>query len=164
MLISVSSLPVTDQIIERVAQNMRQDDVNEIWASQRLGPYEGLLNSVRVSDRMGALFVEDDLLGIWGLVIADGFLPAGVPWFIGTDEVDNHKVKFLKASRYIVREMQKYCPELANYVSVDSKRSIRYLRNLGFSFDEEPVPVGVKGEMFFRFEKGMSTCAIQSQH
>ena len=73
---------------------------------------------------------------------------AGVPWLVGTDEMERHPVAFYRASRGFIKEMSGMYDYLENYVDVRNKLSVRWLRWAGFVM-EEPEALG--SGMFRRF-------------
>ena len=164
MSISVNTWKVPESSIVHVASNMRQADIDELWASQKVSPEHGLRASIIMSDYASPMIVNELVVGIFGLVISDGIIADGVPWFLGTNEVDENPVGFIKASKNIIQVMQQWCPGLMNYVHADNEKSIRFLKKMGFSVYDQPEPVGVDGQLFYKFEKGIDRCAIQLQH
>lgn len=159
--VTVNTWGVPESSITHVADEMRQADIDELWASQKVSPIDGLRSSISLSDYACPLILNDKVVGIFGLVKADGVGADGVPWFLGTDEVDENPVAFIKASKKIVEAMQTWCPGLMNYVHAENEKSIRFLKKLGFTVAEEPEPIGVEGQLFYKFEKGVDRCVIQ---
>lgn len=140
----------TRELIEALAADMRQADVDEIWASNHHTPIEALMNGLAKSDRSVIVTVDDEPCVMLGLVIRDILSGAGVPWLLGTETALKHKRKFLTQVPVVIDEMLTICPRLFNYVHVDNKVSIKWLKRIGFTIDE-PVPYGRDNELFHKF-------------
>lgn len=133
-----------------VADNMRQADVVEVWASGRMTPFDALQKSIIASKFSTMVWVDNTPCAVFGLVVRDMLSGAGVPWMLGADSVLDHKRDILKHSRIGVDQMLDVCPNLYNYVHTENTVSIRWLRWLGFEIDETK-PHGIGGELFHRF-------------
>lgn len=77
----------------------------------------------------------------------------GIPWLLGTDDAVRNKRVFINHSKQALEEMKSICPNLFNFVHEDNTVNIRWLKWLGFKFDE-PEPIGKNGAMFRRFYIG----------
>ena len=140
----------TDELVEFIAVNMRQADVDEIWASHRHLPYESLMSGWDLSHSSIVVTVNDEPCVMMGLVIRDILSGAGTPWLLGTDNALKYKRHFLTQVPAVIDEMLTTCPRLFNYVHIENKVSIRWLKRIGFTIDE-PAPYGVAGELFHKF-------------
>lgn len=146
----VKFLEPTDELIDLIASDMRQADVDEIWASNHHTPIESLMNGWKVSDHSVIVTVNDTPCVMIGLVIRDILTGTGVPWLLGTDNALKYKRHFITQVPAIIDEMLTICPILFNYVHVKNKVSISWLKRIGFSFDE-PVQYGYEKELFHKF-------------
>jgi len=145
--------PVTDDDVNHVADNMRQADVDEVWASNRLTPRQALRNGVNESKYTTTAVINGDVIGIFGLNVISDLTGTASPWFLGTDDVKKHTKDFLPYSRKALQSMIDLYPKLYNYVYHENKISIRWLKWLGFTVEK-----GVKnkhGEIFHRFNIGI---------
>lgn len=140
---------VTPAHIQYVADNMRQADAVEVWASSNATPLEALEKSLELSDYATTVCADGHPLVIMGLV-KGGMLGTGVPWLLGTDDALKYKRHFLTESRQVVQEMLDICPHLYNHVHDKNYVSVRWLKWLGFMMDD-PAPHGPNGELFHRF-------------
>jgi len=135
---------------EFLAPRLRDIDKREVWATSHLTPLEALLQGVD-TPRWCWTGLRDGvpvcIFGVSALSLLDG---TGVPWLLGTEGLD---AKFLIKGKAIVRLLQKEFPNMVNYVHVDNKKSIRWLKWVGFTIDS-PAPFGKEGEMFHRFWVG----------
>ena len=140
----------TKELIESIAKDMRQADIDEIWASDHYTPLEALMSGWEVSDRAAIAIVNNEPCVMLGLVICDILTGTGSPWMLGTDNALKYKRQFLVQTPSVIAEMLILCPQLFNYVHVKNDVSVGWLKWLGFTMDK-PQPYGIEGEMFHRF-------------
>ena len=146
--------PDTDAV-RYIAENMRQSDIDEVWASNNHTPLEALVNGWENSHGSLIVQINGDPCVMLGLVRLDFLSGHGTPWLLGTDSSLKYKREFLKQVPAVIEEMLGICQTLSNYVHVNNSVSIRWLKRIGFTICE-PEVYGVEGEMFHRFylEKG----------
>lgn len=140
----------TEELIKVIAENMRDADAAEVWASHRHTPLQALMSGWESSHKAAIVSVNGRPCVMLGLVVRDVLTGTGVPWLLGTDYALKHAREFLKLSPPVIEEMLHMCPRLFNYVHADNIVSIRWLKWLGFKVDA-PLPHGPKGELFHRF-------------
>ena len=140
----------TPEAIKFISDNMRKEDVAEVWASGRYTPLEALEMSMKYSKKAVVVYDDDIPLTVLGLVLRDFLSGIGVPWLLSAEQALKHKRKFLELSPPVIEEMLDICPKLVNHVHIDNKLSIRWLKWLGFTI-EDPKPTGMHGELFCRF-------------
>ncbi len=141
---------VTPEALRYVADNMREADRVEIMAASGQTPIQSLTRGHRISTYSAAAYINGKCVGILGLVKPSLITKRGVPWLLGTNQLFSHGKTLTSAAREGVREMLTVCPSLSNYVHCENKRSIKWLKLLGFRM-EEPQEYGVNGEMFMKF-------------
>jgi hypothetical protein len=137
--------------IVHVADNMRPEDVAEIKASSGLAPLECLIVGVSISPYSQAIESNGKPIAILGLAFNGS--SAGVPWMLGTPDIAKAKKSFLSASKSALNDMLKLSPALSNYVHSSNKKSISFLKCLGFDIGT-PEPYGVAMEPFHKFSIG----------
>lgn len=137
--------------IQIIADDMREADRAEIWASHRSTPLKSLIKGVENSVSCAVVQIGGIPCAIVGLVIHDILSGKGSPWLLGTDHLMKHQSVLLKESPAVIDEMLKTCPKLFNHVHVDNKSSIRWLKWLGFKL-ASAEPYGVADELFHKFE------------
>ena len=140
----------TYDLIRVIADDMRQADADEVWASNRHSPTEALLSGWELSEKSVIVTVNDEPCVMIGLVIRDILSGAGVPWLLGTENALKYKRYFLTQVPDVINEMLTICPILFNYVHSKNKISIKWLDRIGFIIDE-PMPYGVDNELFHKF-------------
>lgn len=139
--------------IEELAQHMRQADLDEIAASSGKPALDILADSVRGSSVVLALELADGSLGcIFGVAPMGGLLgTTGAPWLLGTRALERNPRALIELGpRYLALMLASY-PRLFNYVDARNKRSIRWLKWLGFTF-HDAKPYGAAGLPFHYFE------------
>lgn len=146
----VEFIEPTNDLVEFIAVNMRQADVDEVWASHRHLPYEALMRGWDLSHSSVVVTVDGDPCVMIGLVIRDILSGSGIPWLLGTEGAVKHKRHFLTQVPAVIDEMLSICPRLFNYVHAENRVSVNWLRRIGFTIDD-PEPHGVAHELFHRF-------------
>jgi len=148
--VAVKFVKPTTDLVEAIAADMRQQDIDEVWASDRKTPLDALRMGWEASHRSVIVMIDDVPCVMIGLVIHDILSGSGVPWLLGTDSALKHRREFITLVPQIIDEMLDTCPRLHNYVHVDNTVSVRWLKRIGFTLDP-PIPYGRGGEMFHKF-------------
>lgn len=144
----------TQEMIQFIADNMRQDDVDEVLAASNLTPFDAITKGIELSDMTSVAVINGDIVAVMGVVKTSVLGCNGVPWLLGTTHVSKHYREFLGSSRSVLNAMINVCPNLVNHVYVKNTVSIRWLKWLGFKI-EEAKPFGVNGELFHKFTIGI---------
>ena len=115
-----------------LTDNMRKIDIDEIEAVTNLGTLECVVASVHNSEKdcCFAVFADGVLVCIYGCSIV------GNPWLLVTNAMDSHVLNLTRRTKRIVRMMSKRWPILSNIVDVRNKMTIRWLKTIGFTFEE----------------------------
>lgn len=134
-----------------IAKKARQEDIIELWASNRTDPLhamrKGIANS---SGKAFTALVGDEAICMFG--IADGSLlgNTGIPWLIGSKSLDKHAMAFLRDCRKQFAKLASGYDMLFNYVDARNTKAVLWLKWLGFEMDE-PAPYGPDKALFHRF-------------
>lgn len=113
---------------------LRQADRDEMEACSPMNPMLQLGYSIALSSPGYAILKDGQVEVVFGATgSANG---AGVPWLLATPEVERHPITFLRASRGFIDEMKERYNRLENWVHVQNKLSMRWLRWAGFEFDK----------------------------
>jgi hypothetical protein len=134
-----------------LAETMRQEDRDEVWATGRYTPAEALRASLGMSLFAKSGFADGELVCMWGLGSPNMVGNVGTPWLLGASTVTKHQVPFLRNCCNFRNEMLEYYDILRNWVDVRNTTSIRWLRWIGFEI-KEPQPFGAFGLPFHPFE------------
>lgn len=133
-----------------IGENMRDADKREIWNSHHHRPKEAMRLSLKESFYCFTVLNNDVPTVMFGVVPHSLMGDKGNIWLLGTDGIDKIKRRFARNSKYFINFMQKSFPHLSNYVSVENKKSISWLKMCGARF-EEPKPFGMEQKLFQRF-------------
>lgn len=147
---SVSFEPVTRDSLEYIADNVRDADRLEVMYSHGVDPLTAIVGASGESSLSSVAMCDGVPVAVFGMVKLGGLFEYGSPWLIGTDQLFTLKREFLTYTRQGVDQMLRMCPSLINYVHCENVKSIRWLKSMGFEFDD-PAPYGVAGEPFNRF-------------
>lgn len=143
--------PTTKEHIVELSKNLRESDKMEIQASHGRPPYEAIRDSVAMSPEPLTGLVDGKVMCIFGVGVASPLSTKGSPWLLGSDLVDEHSKIFLKLNKVWLEAVKDRYEELENYVDVRNKKTIVWLRWLGFKI-HKPEPYGVEGRLFRKFE------------
>jgi len=151
---------VSDDVTYRKAT---QDDVYalvprlrpaDIVECETLFGQDSALRSVMfgLHDDAEALVAERDgvVIAVFG-VCPGGEPGVGVPWMVGSVEIEKCSRQMIRDSIPRVRSWLKEFRRLENVVDSRNEKSIRWLRRLGFTI-YPPEPIGLSGELFHRFD------------
>lgn len=147
--------------METLLQNMREADKEEVRVFGA-----DIMKILRMS-YLGSMMCkavehEDGLLCIYGVASIDLSAGIGCPWMLGTKLLESkHKKAILSMSSQCLESVQSLFPNgLKNFVDSRNRKAIRWLKWMGFRFDE-PVPIGSGSVPFYPFSMGDGQCAIQ---
>ena len=134
-----------------MANTMRREDTEEVWASHRHTPIEALLGGYkRTPETLVAVSKRGEIpLAIFGVRPKTVTSDVGTVWLLGSDEALRHRRKFMTMVPKVLEIWLEEYKLLENYVHVKNKTSVRWLKRLGFQM-EEPVCFNT-GEHFIRF-------------
>lgn len=146
-----SIIPATAIHAEVIAANARPDDVAELWATCYAVPEKAMVDGIRWSDFAFTGCADGVPVCMFG-VYSDSFLiNVGTPWMVGSTLLDRYAKTFIKECHRPLLEILREYDRLENYVDARNARSIKWLRWLGFTVDEKPVPYGVQKLPFHKF-------------
>jgi hypothetical protein len=147
--------PVTPEVINYVAQHMRESDKRELEAMH--GPCD-----VSALARLLGEWANPDSPYNATIAITDEHgVPAGICgcngqtiWMLGTEELtstrEHRRLLLVEGRKWVEELLAEAGGPLHNYCLADNKESIRWLKALGFAF-AEPQPMGPSGRLFRYF-------------
>lgn len=136
-----------------IAERVREDDRNELWASHFMTPYKAMRTGLRHSDDAFTGRDGEEPVLMFGVHQPCLITPHGVPWMVATDRLDSPDVSiaFLRRCREpLVAFLEKF-DILENYVDARNKRAIRWLMFMGFNVNEIAEPYGELKLPFHKF-------------
>lgn len=143
-----------------IAEQMRREDVDEIWASHRHKPLQSLKAGFERGDQCWTIVFDGEPIGMFGVGRATLMSDRGIPWLLATDKLVEIQVIFLKSCKKHVQNMKIGYNILENYVSIHNKTSLRWLKWLGFTIEDKTTTL-ITGAEFKRFYMEDDQCAAQ---
>lgn len=148
---SLGTIRVATQAdVDYVADNMREDDVREVYAAAMLTPRKAVDISIERTDVPMVGEVDGVPFVLFGVSYPYALADYGMPWLLATPAIEAHAVPFLRHSAGVVREMKARYDHLENWVDARNRLSIRWLRWCGFTVDPA-TPFGALKRPFHRF-------------
>jgi hypothetical protein len=148
--LEISLKPATFADIEELAENLRDEDLEEARA-YGLPPIVGLTMSFRTSYEVWTGRVDGELVTVFGIAKKTALSDEGVPWLMGTPLVEKYGFAFARRNKAMVKSWRERHPVMRNFIDTRNKTSIRWLKWLGFEL-LDPVPFGPKQIPFHPFE------------
>lgn len=146
----VSIIPATEEHIPLIVANMRQADIDEL-AQIGKNPTDSLKYSLAMSRFSCTGFVGSEAVCMFGVCPSSFLTPLkGYVWMFSTTNILDHQVAFLRRCKPVISQMLNIFPVLENWVSVENRLAIKWLRWMKFKFDE-PVDYGPFNKKCMRF-------------
>lgn len=133
-----------------LAMNLRQGDIDEIWASHHLRPMEAVSLCYKCSMTCLTGCINEVPFTIFGCTPIDEKNEEAMIWMLATEKIADTRMEFLRYSRYFVDILLKHYPLLFNYVDARNVRSIVWLKKIGAEV-KEAKPYGVDQLPFHYF-------------
>ena len=129
---------------------LREADVEELEAVHGDGKSDVMLmQSYMKSKKSWVGMLDDKPVLVFGVGEASMLGTKGIPWLLGTKEVESCALAVARHSKEYITKMHEDYDMLENYVSVDNHLSLGWLRWCDFTIDD-PIPFGVKQKKFHR--------------
>lgn len=151
MAVKVEVREATVEDVLYIAKRLRAQDISEIKAATLQDPVDALLMTYNKSPMRKTGSIDGEPVALFGVVkqsIIYGGL--GNPWLVGTPQLEDHAIAFLRRCKGHVAEMLRVAPVLENYVDTRNLRAMLWLDWLGFELDP-PQPYGVLQRPFHKF-------------
>ena len=147
--IRVSEL--TEYDVEEIATTARDIDKEEIWLQTGQDLDEALSDAIDFSSESWAGFVDYELVVIFGVSVGSIKDGIGIPWLIGTDQIEDVSVPFLRRGWYYLNRMKSSYDILQNVVYDKNVIAKRWLNWMGFEMGSV-IEYGRHRAPFRRFE------------
>ncbi|WP_313349076.1 hypothetical protein [Paracoccus sp. (in: a-proteobacteria)] len=150
---AVTVAPITAEVIDALLSRLRPVDRLELDCMGSGDARGDLLRLVAQSRRSRAAYMDGELVCIFGVKAATAMSDTGFPWALTTRAVDLPQVRreFVAGSRVGVEWLGQDFRRLWNLVAEENLVARRWLRWIGFRFDEEKT-VMLRGHRFLCFE------------
>jgi hypothetical protein len=149
---TISYRPATASEVQELVPRLRQADIDECEAL--FGEGSVLVTTMHGLRPEGVSFVavrNGITIAVFGVCPGEK-KGIGVPWMVGTDELDQCGRELMEEARNCLKIWHRFYPTLMNVVDARNTKSIRWLKRLGFTV-RDPVPMGVGGLPFHPFDK-----------
>lgn len=151
MAVDIEIRPVTQDELLHLLGNMRKADWDEVEAAAG-DVRAALLDGAEASLWVDACLINGELACVFGVAPLRGLLgKQAAPWMLGTPLIDKHPSVLISESRKYAARMLSQYPHLLNCVDARNKRSIRWLKWLGFTI-HPANPYGAAQLPFHLFE------------
>lgn len=143
---------VTDWHMQQLAENMRPEEVAEVWASHGEKPLPAIRRSVaRSLDVFATMSDDDKLLLITGCAPLSWLGGEGSPWLLTTTELPKQPRILLKQTKVFMDKWRQEYGTLINWVDARYEASLRWAKWAGFTvYPAEPF--GYLGLPFHKIE------------
>lgn len=136
--------------VDLLIANIRHDDKQELEASH--GNYKQAIQlSFNKSKYKWAIYADGEFVCLFGMHPLGLLSDTSLIWMLGTDLIEKNKGAFIRHSQEYIKAMLSVSPVLTNWCDVRNKKTIRWLKLMGFTFFKAE-PYGIKGYPFYRFE------------
>lgn len=147
----IEVVPATWLLGAAVAERMRAADRDEVWALHRHTPREAIELSIERSRECWVAKIDGVPMAVFGCVTYRMMPEVGSPWMLAAEGVERHPGALVKMGRAYIASWLRHYERLANVVDARNAASIRWLRRLGFTVNEEPLRVGPNNEPALAF-------------
>ena len=134
-----------------LAKNMRDADKKEIWKSHHRTPEEALLSGFTESIFCLTVEHKESPIAMFG-VVPEMFLSNNATvWMLASPKLEEIQKTFIKRSKHFIDLMLNYYPMLSNFVDIENKHSIKWLKWCGAKLGAVVI-YGVEKQFFQYFE------------
>ena len=125
-----------------LAPRLRDIDARECELLGRSSPLAALTAGVDTGNALSMISNDDEVMGMFGVAYA-GTPGVGAAWMLCSDVLVNdrsHRRQFLREGPAAILWMHKEYPVLFNYILKENRIAIRWLKSLGFEFQDTVHP------------------------
>jgi ribosomal protein S18 acetylase RimI-like enzyme len=135
-MLTIRDFNFLEDVYDVLFMELRESDIKELKDSTGNSPREALANIINSADVLKVFVDEyDRILAVYGVKEIETNI--GTIFFLATEEfTEEHPIEFLRMSKVAVEELLKSFEVLFNYVSSENKKSIKWLKWLGFEVYE----------------------------
>jgi uncharacterized protein (UPF0147 family) len=131
-----------------VAHNLRKEDIQELWAINRMSGESAIRFSFNISTEKYIAFDQSLPIAVFG-VHRYAIGTRGVPWFLGTRGVDRCIRDYLIMGSWFFDHLLNTCSRLQNMALADNKRNLKFLSRIGFNIGKPfKIPTGANVVVF----------------
>ena len=115
-----------------VADGLRREDRDELWALGRSTPHEAVRQSIEASTEAYVARWSGSPIAVFGANVPT-LSDVGVPWFLGTREVDHRAAEYMRMGRRFTAHLLTQCDTLENIALRANRRTLVFLSRMGFA-------------------------------
>lgn len=141
----------TPEDVEFIIQNIRDEDAAEVAAFDGDSIRDVLMSTPDIEKNAWVWEREGQVHAIFGVNPIKEKEGVGVIWMLAAKTFDDHFMAFASACSVVVAHMLKGYEYVFNYVYEENKKSIKWLKWLGFDI-RDAEGIGINGARFHRFE------------
>lgn len=149
-MINAQIVTATQEHIEEMLPRVRQADIDEFHAANGWDARRVLECGLRTSTFCCSGLINGRVITIFGVAPGSIIGGTGLPWLVGTDDLEKYQRTFLRHCRKVVHAMLTVYPYLENYVDERNHVAKSWLKWLGFELDSA-APFGINDLPFHRF-------------
>jgi len=143
-------VPATEEHAKVIAPQMRQVDIDELWASWHVLPLDGILQSMRGSRDPKVGLADGVPACIFGVAERSILSGVGYPWLMATPEIKNHALRFLRMTKEYMQGVKRRYSLLENYGDARNTEAFKWMEWLGFEI-LPAEPYGIEQLPFRKF-------------
>ena len=136
--------------IDFLKDNLREADIQEIWASHRVRPAEALSILLKQSETCMTILIKEEPVGIFGITCEDLLSDVAFIWMLATNGLMKFRKSFIKECKGFINSQLENYATLEGYVHEKNQLSKRWLKWCGCDFGQT-IPFGIDKELFTYF-------------
>ena len=138
----------TFEDVKYLSTRLRKCDQEELKAFGNYSSLTGLLQGLLYSELPLVVVNENKPVAMFGVVSLDDL---GLIWFLGTEQLKDVSLPFLRECRDVVKMFNNKHKLLANFVYAKNELHIKWLRWCGFKFIKLHEKYGYEQKQFYEF-------------
>lgn len=150
MVVKYNVRSATMDDVEYLATRLKPMDLIEIDAITGRDPFVVLKSGLEGSENCQVGTADNIPFCIYGVRKLSHLSDNGIVWMLGTEEIDKHAMKFGRECAKELKKMMGNLRMIENYCHSENRKTIVWLKWIGFKFDK-PKVYGRRKEMFLRF-------------
>lgn len=136
--------------IPPLANDMRKEDSEEVWASSHMTPEVVFNVSFNISPICLTFLFRGEPIAMFGVNPDSLLSTSGVVWLLTTNKINQVKFRFLKLSRMFIQFFLRKYPHLYNFVDARHKLAVEWLKWCGAKLSDAQ-PFGIENKPFHYF-------------
>lgn len=152
-MVDIRFEPTKPEYVEAIAEiGLRESDELEVTRATGWDVKKVLTESCKRSTICYTVFVNGEPSVLFGAVPTGILTGEASIWMLATDRIYEGKQHITPIAVSIIADLKNRFSCLWNFVDAENVVSVKWLKKLGFKFDENPTPYGPGGHPFYRFE------------